>query len=95
MTDAMMLVTLAFAAVDAALSAGLLLVYARSYRRVRAPFTLGLMLFALFFLLQNLLAVYAYFTMMGFVDEHLQPYMAAIMGLEAAALGLMLYASNK
>ena len=95
MADAIMILTVGLAAVNAALSSGLLFVYVLSYRKVRAPFTLGLLLFALFFLLHNLLAAYAYFTMMSVVNEALQPYLAAIMGLEATALALMLHASNK
>lgn len=95
MSEAMMYATVAVAAVDAALSAGLLAVYARSYMRVKARFTVGLMMFAALFLVQNALAAYSYLTMMTFFPEPVQPYMLAVMALEALALGVMLYSANQ
>jgi hypothetical protein len=87
--------TVALAATDALLAGGLLVVYAKAYRRVRAPFTLGLIMFAGFFVAQNLLALYAYLTMMHFFPEALHVYMVAIMAFEALALAVMLHASNQ
>lgn len=87
--------TVGLAAVDAALAGGLLVVFGRSYAKVRAPFTLGLVMFASFFVAQNLLALYAYLTMMHFFPEELHGYMVAIMAFEGLALSVMLYASNQ
>ena len=95
MADALMWATVGLAAVDAALAGGLLLVYGRNYAKVRAPFTLGLVMFAGFFLAQNLVALYAYLTMMQFFPPELHVYMVAIMAFEALALAVMLYASNQ
>lgn len=95
MSDALMWATVALAAVDAALAGGLLVVYGRNYARLRAPFTLGLLMFAAFFVAQNLLALYAYLTMMHFFPPELHAYMVAIMAFEGLALAVMLYASNK
>ena len=90
-----MMATVLVAGVDAALSAGLLAIYARSFTKVRAPFTIGLIMFSLFFLAQNLLAVYAYFTMMEIFPSALAPYMLGIMAFEGLALGVMLFSSYK
>jgi len=40
---------------------GLLLVYVRNHRQIRSPFTLGLVLFAVLFLVQNLGLIYFYY----------------------------------
>ena len=95
MSEAMMYATVGLGLVDAGLAAGLLAVYARSYRQVKAPFTVGLMMFAALFLVQNLLAAYSYLSMMAFFPDPVQPYMLAVMALEAVALAIMLYSANK
>ena len=93
MASTVMIAALGVGVVDVALSAALVSVYARNYAKVRAPFTLGLILFAAFFFAQNLLAVYAYLTMMEFVPPALAPYMLGITAFEGMALGVMVYAS--
>ena len=45
------------------LLSGLLLVYAKNFREVRSTFSIGLVLFALLFLLQNVAAVALYLSM--------------------------------
>ena len=95
MSEAMMYATVGVALVDAALSAGLLALYARSYRQVKAPFTMGLVMFAALFLVQNALAVYSYLAMMTFFPDPVQPYMLGVMALEALALGVMLRSANQ
>lgn len=95
MSEAMMYATAAVALLDAALSAGLLAVYWRAYSRIKAPFTLGLMMFAGLFVIQNLLAAYSYLAMMALFPEAIQPYMLAVMALQALALGVMLWHANK
>jgi hypothetical protein len=95
MSETMMYATVAVALLDAALSGTLLVLYARSYREVKAPFTLGLVLFAAVFVAQNLLAAYSYLVLMVFFPEAVQPFMLAIMILEAVALGMMVYATTR
>ena len=91
MDPLMMWLTVFVALGDAALAGVLLHIYTREYARVRAPFTLGLVMFALFFLAQNLLAAYGYLVLMVFLPDNVQPIMLAIMLLEALALGVMAY----
>jgi len=93
MAEMAMLATAVMAAVDAGLSGALLALYARSFTQLRAPFTIGLVVFAALFLLQNLLALYAYATMMDYVPAALAPYMLGIMVVEGIALGAMLYSA--
>ena len=94
MAEAMILAAMGAAGLDSILAAGLLTVYAKSFMKVRAPFTIGLMTFAAFFLAQNLLALYAYITMMAFFPVMLAPYMLGIMLFEALGLGVMLYSAS-
>jgi len=95
MAEAMMMATVAVAGLDSALSVGLMAVYARSYSRVRAPFTLGLLVFGSLFLAQNILAVYAYASMMELFPAAVAPYMLGIMVTEGAALAGMLYSASR
>ena len=95
MAEPMVLITLAFAGTSAGLSTLLLLIYGRSYSKVRAPFTLGLIIFAGSFLAQSLLAFYAFFTMMEFIPAWLAPEMAGIMAAQTLGLGVMLYSATR
>jgi hypothetical protein len=88
-----MIATIVLAAIGALLAAGLLVTFAASYRKVRAPFTLGLVMVAAFFMAQNLLILYAFLTMMADISSGLAPYLAGIMAFGDVALGTLLYAS--
>ncbi len=46
-----------FALANVALTIVLIFIYAQSYKRVKSGFTLGLMLFAAFFLIQNFVII--------------------------------------
>jgi hypothetical protein len=87
--------TIVLAAGAAILSLGLLITFLASYRRVRAPFTLGLVLYAAFFLAQNLLLVYAFVTMMAVLTEFVAQLLTIVMAFGCVALGVLLYASQK
>lgn len=43
----------------------LAVIYGRNLRRVKSPFALGLLLFALLFIVENLVAIMSYFTLWG------------------------------
>jgi len=88
-----MYLTVGVSLVDAVLAGVLLAIYAREYSRIRAQFTLGLVMFAAFFLAQNLLAAYGYLVLMVFLPDNVQPIMLAIMLLEALALAVMAYSA--
>lgn len=61
---ALMWINVALAAVNALMALALGGVYARNHRRIRSPMTLGLSLFAAFFVLHNLLVAYHFLAMM-------------------------------
>ncbi len=55
--------SIAVAGASTVLLSALLFVYVRNHRALRSPFTLGLVLFAGFFLVENLGSVYFYYLM--------------------------------
>jgi hypothetical protein len=79
-------VAVAFSSLNVIVLAGLLYVYARITRRSRALYPAGLLFFASFLLLQNLLTVYSYMAMTPFYGESLLPYLLAISVLEFGGL---------
>ncbi len=64
----------------------LLAVYANIYRKTRATFTVGLMIFAGMLMLHNMIAVYGYFVMAPLYSDELLPYFIAIHIAELAGL---------
>jgi hypothetical protein len=64
----------------------LLSVYANIYRKTRATFTVGLMIFAGMLMLHNVIAVYGYFAMAKLYSDDLLPYFVGIHIAELAGL---------
>ncbi len=95
MTDLLTDAVTGVAILNVVLAAALGFLYARTYARTKAPFTLGLVLFAVAFLAQNVLVAYAYGTMMPLFDAQLVPYLLAIACLEAAGLAAVLWTATR
>jgi hypothetical protein len=68
----------------------LLAVYANIYRKTRATFTVGLMVFVGMLMLHNGIAVYGYFAMAPLYSDHLLPYFVGIHVAELAGLVALL-----
>ncbi|MDQ3969942.1 MAG: hypothetical protein M3275_16285 [Thermoproteota archaeon] len=64
----------------------LLAVYANIYRKIRATFTIGLMVFAGMLMLHNAIAIYGYFAMAPLYSDDLLPYFVGIHIAELAGL---------
>ena len=64
--------------ISATLMIGLIFVYARVYKDTRAQFSLGLTIFAMIFLAQNILAIYSFMTMSPYIGEPFLPYLLGI-----------------
>ena len=91
----LMMATILVGGVNVLLASVLLVAYRGVYSRTKAPFTLALFLFALAFLAQNLLVVYAFVSMMSIVPSALDPYLLGIGVFEALGLGLMLWTATR
>lgn len=66
------------AAISAILLLALAGIYLRVYRDTRAPFSLGLAIFASILFAQNVVAVYSFLTMALFVQDPFLPYLFTI-----------------
>ena len=95
MTSALMIGSIAVGCANISLAAALLTVYRVVYAKTKAPFSLALVLFALAFLVQNVLMVYSLVTMMALVPGGLDPYLLGVGTLEAVGLGAMLWTATR
>lgn len=75
---------------NVAILIALLILYGRMYSNSKAYFTLGLILFASFLLVQNAIGIYSYITMAPFFTETLLPYILAINIAQLVGLSTLL-----
>jgi hypothetical protein len=80
-----------FSGVNVLLLIGLLWIYASSFRRIRAEFTVGLLVFAGLFLLQNLISLYSFLTMFMYYAQGVTGMVLAITVVQTAGLGVILW----
>jgi hypothetical protein len=78
------------AAVNVVLLLGLLWVWARTYREVRAPLTLGSMVFAAFLLAENAVALYFYLNAPAMPPLAVQ-FMMVLQVLETVGIAALAY----
>lgn len=62
----LMTLTTILTALSSLILAALLHVYIKNLRKIKSSFTIGLMIFAILFLLQNIVSLYFYITMMDY-----------------------------
>jgi hypothetical protein len=82
-----------FALINVVLLIGLLVTYGNSYRKVRSEFTAGLIFFAAFFLIQNLLSLYSYLAMFMFYAAGVSALVLAITVAQTAGLAVLVWMS--
>ena len=81
-----------FALLNTALIIILLWLYSTSYRKIRSTFTVGLMLFVLFFLIQNVVIIVFWYQLYSMapsaasIVDAFSPYMTAVNVVETVAL---------
>lgn len=95
MADMYMMGSVMVGVINAGLASALLAVYGIIYGKTKSPFSLALLVFATAFLLQSLLVVYAYATMMPFLPVELSPYLFGIGVFEASGLAAMVYTATR
>ncbi len=88
--EPMLEVTVLFAALNIILLIVLLSVYAKIAFRSRASYSIGLLTFAVFLLLHNLILVYSYVTMATMYELEVLPFLLTVAGLEFAGLLVLL-----
>jgi hypothetical protein len=85
----MMNVITIFTAINVLLVAGLLYVYAATFRRTRSLFTVGLLLFAFLFLIQDVVALYFAATMMPLYEPDVASFVLVFTLLQTAAFAIL------
>ena len=69
---------------------GLLYVYIKNLKHVRSNFTIGLLIFAVLFLIQNLVSLYYYITMMKYYAPEVEIHVFIITLLQAIGFAILL-----
>ena len=95
MADVFMMGSLMVGVINAILATALVAVYGMIYTKAKSAFSLALLVFGAAFLLQNLLVIYSYATMMPLVPAALNPYLFGIAVFEAGGLGAMVYTATR
>lgn len=88
-------VNVGLAAVNVLLALALGVVYWRNHREIKSPFTLGLLLFALFLVVHNATLAYHFLAMMPYIVATGELYVLAEGVLQTAALGTLLVATMR
>lgn len=94
MTEIVMMLATALAAVDSVLAILLLMVYYGVYRKIRAPLSTGLMVFSAFLVAQGLVALGTYVVMLSIIPDELAPLLVSMMALEAVGFAVLLRAAR-
>jgi hypothetical protein len=79
-------ITVAFSIVNSVLLLFLLFLYGKIVLKTKAMYPVGLFLFALFLLAQNILAVFSYADMQYYFGPGVLPYLSGIGALELVSL---------
>ena len=83
-------VTTAITAVSIIFLLGLLYVYSKSLKNIKSKFTIGLFIFALLFLIQNLISLYYYLTMMKYYAPEVEVHVFILTLLQAIGFAILL-----
>lgn len=83
----------AFSLINILLLLSLIAVYGNSFRKIQAQFTAALLFFAGIFLVQNLLAFYAYVAMFMYYASGVSGLVLAITVAQTAGLAALLWMS--
>ena len=79
-------IAVVFAMLNSIVLLSLLVIYGRIAAKTRASYSLGLMIFAVFLLAQNLATIYSYVDMAPFFEPQAMPYLSTISALEFVGL---------
>jgi len=82
----MMEIAVVFAVLNSVILLSLIVLYGRIATKTRATYSIGLMIFALFLLAQNLATIYSYVDMAPFFEPQALPYLSSISALEFVGL---------
>ena len=88
--DIIMNLTTILTAVSTLSLFGLLYIYIKNLKNIKSKFTIGLLIFAALFLLQNLVSLYFYFTMIEYFVPQVEVHVFILTLLQTIAFLILL-----
>ena len=86
----LMSITTVLTAISILALGGLLHIYIKNLKKIKSNFTIGLFIFALLFLLQNLVSLYFYLTMMNYYAPQVEVHVFIFTLLQTIAFLILL-----
>ena len=68
----------------------LIYVYCKSLKKIKSSFTVGLLIFAVLFLVQNIVSIYYYLTMMDYYVPAVEKHVFIFTLLQTVGFGILL-----
>ena len=90
MESMIMNVTTVIAAISTIFLLGLLYVYYKNLRNAKSKFTIGLFIFAILFLIQNIVSLYYYITMMKYYAPEVEVHVFILTVLQTLGFAILL-----
>ena len=90
MESFIMNVTTLLTGVSVLMLIGLLYVYYKNLKNIKSKFTIGLFVFALLFLIQNLISLYYYITMMKYYAPEVEIHVFILTLLQTIGFAILL-----
>ena len=90
MESLIMNITTSLTGVSTLLLLGLLYIYYKNLKKIKSNFTIGLFIFALLFLVQNLVSLYYYITMMKYYAPEVEIHVFILTLLQAIGFAILL-----
>lgn len=81
--------------VNVILLAGLIYIYLQNYRRMHSKFSLGLLFFAAFFLIQNLMAIYFQVAMVNYYTPEVSEQVFILNSIQTLGLLVLSFVTWK
>ena len=69
---------------------GLIYVYYKNLRKIKSNFTMGLLIFAILFLIQNIVSLYYFITMMDYYVPEVETHVFIFTLLQTIGFGILL-----
>ena len=86
----LMKITTFLTSISTLLLLGLLYVYYNNLRKIKSKFTIGLFIFAILFLIQNIVSLYFYLTMMDYYASQVEVHVFILTLLQTIAFLILL-----
>ena len=90
MESLIMNITTFLTGISTLLLLGLLYIYYKNLKKIKSNFTIGLFIFALLFLVQNLVSLYYYITMMKYYAPEVEIHVFILTLLQAIGFAILL-----